>query len=65
MREDVLPKGGTVLERTQGLHDFGVEVMDACVEGSLLASLTNALVDKVLGLLIELLDARGGCARRR
>ena len=33
--------------------------MDARVEGRLLTGLANALVDQVLGLLVELLDTGG------
>ncbi len=59
VREDVLAEGGAVAQRAQGLHELGVQVVDAGVEGGLLAGLADALVDEGLGLLVELLDAGG------
>ena len=59
VREDVLAEGGAVLEGTEGLNDLWVEIMNARVESRLLTGLANALVDQVLGLLVELLDAGG------
>ena len=57
MLEHVLTKRGTVAQGTKGLDDLGVQVVDAGIEGSLLASLAHALLNQVGGLVIHLLDA--------
>ncbi len=53
----VLTKRGTVAQGTKGLDDLGVQVVDASIEGSLLASLAHALLNQVGSLVIHLLDA--------
>ena len=58
VREHVLAEGGAVAQGAQGLHELGVQVMDAGVEGGLLAGLADALGDERLRLLVELLDTR-------
>ena len=56
MLKHVLTKRGTVAQGTKGLDDLGVQIVDAGIEGSLLASLAHALLNQVGGLVIHLLD---------
>jgi len=55
----VLTKRGTVAQGTKGLDDLGVQVVNAGIECSLLASLAHALLNQVGSLVIHLLDAGG------
>ena len=57
--KDILAKGGAVPQCAKRLDELGVQVVDAGVEGSLLASLLDALVDELLSLLVHLFDTRG------
>ena len=59
MLKHVLTKRGTVAQGTKGLDDLGVQVVNAGIEGSLLASLAHALLNQVGSLVIHLLDAGG------
>ena len=56
--EHVLTEGGAIAKSSEGLDDLGVQVVDAGVEGGLLAGLLDALPHECLGLLVHLLDAR-------
>ena len=53
----VLTKRSTVAQGTKGLDDLGMQVVNAGIEGSLLASLAHALLNQVGSLVIHLLDA--------
>ena len=55
----VLTKRSTVAQGTKGLDDLGVQVVNAGIEGSLLASLAHALLNQVGSLVIHLLNAGG------
>ena len=55
--QDVLAEGGAIAQGAQGADELGVQVVDAGIEGGLLAGLADALVHEVLGLLVQLLDA--------
>ena len=57
--EHVLAKRSAVTQGAQGLNDLGVQVVDAGIEGSLLASLAHALLNQIGGLVVHLLDAGG------
>ena len=59
VREHVLTEGGAIAQGTEGLDELGVQVVDAGIEGRLLAGLADALGDEGLRLLVELLDASG------
>lgn len=45
MLKHVLTKRGTVAQGTKGLDDLGVQIVDAGIEGSLLASLAHAAAE--------------------
>ena len=57
MTENVLAKRGAIAKGTEGLDDLGVQVVDAHIECRLLAGLADALLHKVGGLLVHLLNA--------
>ena len=48
----VLTKRGTVAQGTKGLDDLRVQIVDAGIEGSLLASIAHALLNQV-GSLVD------------
>ena len=50
MLKHVLTKRSTVAQGTKGLDDLGMQVVDASIEGSLLASLAHALLTKSAAL---------------
>ena len=56
--QHVLAVGGAVAQAAERAHELGMQVVDARVEGGLLARLLHALVHERLGLAEHLLDAR-------
>ena len=56
--QHVLAVGGAVAQAAERAHELGMQVVDAGVEGGLLARLLHALVHERLGLAEHLLDAR-------
>jgi len=61
----VLTKRGTVAQGTKGLDDLGVQIVDAGIEGSLLASLARAAEPGRRPCDTSPRYGQGECGRRR
>ena len=56
--QDVLPERRAETQTTKRANELGVQVMNADIEGRLLSSLLNLLVDLLFRLGVHLLDTR-------